>query len=570
MKKKLGLVIILLIFLCILGTIMIVQSHMVWFILEEEGAGENFYISLTLDNMTEEKILPWYDEMEDIFYFFLPSCVTKNELYFSNLDEHEVSVDGSVILQKTRLCWKQDQIYLVQIDGISYSVVFMKSANLPAFFIETESGNMESVNADKNYEEKGNLTVVNKDGTVQYNERIEGISGRGNATWEPTKKPYTIKLGRKYPLCELEKCKKWNLLALYYEQDKIHSKIIYDMGREMGLESTPECTWVDLYCAGEYQGLYLLTEDRKNDYKDKDGYLLEKTTADVDKQYFCLEEKKWVFEIDEPDYLSDEQMKEISNFMYGMENMISNNNMSYLEYLDVDSIAKQFLIDKISLNVDGMTRSSFFYLDKEENKLYAGPLWDYDLSMGQQVTDYETPIEGKPNGMFDWYMTFYETSAIYDTMVSVYIDSIPYFQDILQEGIDEYAAWVEASVVMDSVRNPYRLPDATKSYREWESYVKYLKYFLVNRLNYLNSLWGLEDIRFDVPESSGEYHNIRYMTVDGIFVEEQTIMDGECIGWLPTAPDGYRGWFFLNSYKPYDNKVPIYEDIILIAGYDSG
>lgn len=58
----------------------------------------------------------------------------------------------------------------------------------------------------------------------------------------------------------MELGKKWNLLALFYEWDRMHTKIALDMAREMGITCTPESTWVDLYCNGQYVGLYLLTE----------------------------------------------------------------------------------------------------------------------------------------------------------------------------------------------------------------------------------------------------------------------------------------------------------------------
>lgn len=50
----------------------------------------------------------------------------------------------------------------------------------------------------------------------------------------------------------------------------------------------------------------------------------------------------------------------------------------------MDSFVKKYLIEEITRNYDGGVTSSFFYKasDAEGGKLYAGPVWDYDVSFG--------------------------------------------------------------------------------------------------------------------------------------------------------------------------------------------
>ena len=534
----------------------------------DRDTGELF-ISLKLDNRVEE-IKPWHSEAEDVYYFFLPSCVHDRRLYFDNIAEDDLYLDHNVISRFGSLQWEQNQIYTIEIGNMSYQVTFMRSEQIPSLFIETESGSLEALHADKEHEETGTLTVVADNGHVQYSGSLDKISGRGNTTWEYVyKKPYAIKLKEAYPLCGLDTNRSWDLLALYYEQDKIHSKIIYDMARKIGLDSTPQCTWVDLYCAGEYRGLYLLTEDLAGDYKNvRGGVLIEREGADrleESEKYFKTEVGEFIFKFREPGCPNEEQLNTTSRFIQNIEDSVISDNGNYKKCIDIKSLARAYLIDKITINIDAYRFSTFYYIDND--KLYAGPMWDYDLAMGEIVPDYELPIASIPSEMALWYNVFYDDSDFYDEMVSAYKELIPYLTWVLQEGIDEYAELISASVAMDSVlMNATDRTDYSVSYAKWESYIKYLKFFLANRLNYLNDLWEINTESYDIPDSTGQYHTVVYILENGDEIGEQKILDGEGIGTLPELdPELYQGWFFQSMSKRYNYKIPIYEDIALYA-----
>ena len=426
----------------------------------------------------------------------------------------------------------------------------------------------------------------------------------------PYKKPYTITLQEPKALCGLESGKKWNLLALYFEHDKMHSKIIFDMAREMGLAYTSECTWVDLYCNGEYKGLYLLTEaitvaegrvgihdldkdneelnlgvnldelelvqnDRCRGYPISSdnmtgGYLIEK---DIDQRIsddqvcFSTTGVNYIFTVKNPKYASLEQVDYIAEFVQKIENLLLQNNPRYKSYIDIASFARQFLIDKIALDTDGMRMSTFYYKEKNVDVLYAGPVWDYDRAMGEIIPNYEEPIEGNPNWMWEWYMPLYNDEEFYSEMLAAYQDILPYMKKVLYEDIDYYAETIQASVAMDSIlMERYGYANETTSYTDWENYVRYLKFFLANRLNYLTSLWEISYERFLLPESTGEYHEVVFRDENGRLIERRMVLDGECISNLPELDvEKYVGWFMNKENKEYSNKIPIYEDIIMEA-----
>lgn len=569
MRKRLYLLGLLVLLLILWRIVMLNQSRMIQFIID----GENFSVNLQIDNKVEA-IRPWYDEEKELYYFFLPSCTLDRKLYFDNTGNSDIVINNSIVRRRSHVLWEPGEIYAFEINGSIYQITFMKSENIPAFFMKTDSGSMDYVNSNKDLRERGRLTVIGADRELQYSGSLESISLRGNTTSTPRKKPYGIELSKSASLCGMDSGKNWKLLALYFEQDKIHSKMIFDMARRIGLKYTPDSSWVDLYCNGEYQGLYLLTETVTSNLDHADGYLVEKTgkkRIGLDDITFSTNLGYYFF-IKDPGDLSDTQVTEIADFVQKIETMIVSDDASYKEYVDIDSIAKQFLIDKIVLEVDAMDLSLFFYI--KENKLYAGPLWDYDRSMGEAFPDYTMPVEGLPNGMPEWYMALYQDEDFVHAMQEAYFELLPYCEQLLQVDIDKYVEEISASVAMDSIlmaKDPAIA--GTKSwlnYREHESYVRYLKYFLANRLNYLNRLWGISDWGFETPASTEAYHTVIFQLTDGTVVETREVMDGECIEELPTLDETESTvWYFLYREgefdKPYYSKIPVYEDIVLYS-----
>jgi hypothetical protein len=53
----------------------------------------------------------------------------------------------------------------------------------------------------------------------------------------------------------------------------------------------------------------------------------------------------------------------------------------YAAYLDVDSTIDYYLINELFKNVDGASASVYLY-KKRNGKLFFGPIWDFDLALG--------------------------------------------------------------------------------------------------------------------------------------------------------------------------------------------
>lgn len=276
------------------------------------------------------------------------------------------------------------------------------------------------------------------------------IRGRGNSTWAWVKKPYRLKLGAANEMLGMPSNRHWVLLANYADKTLIRNDMAFRFGRSLGMEYTPRNQYVELQLNGAYQGVYQLTEhirtgkDRVNipelKVGDTDaekitgGYLLE-VDFRMHKDYcqtafwesycvngvnlareetFCVDSVHGMnpFCVDTPETLLEPewaaQRNYIEQYVTATEAALfgddfTDPNTGYAAYIDVDSAVQYFLVNEFFKNPDGAVAS--FYLYKKRNgKLFFGPLWDFDLAMGNVGYDNLDKTDGwhiRPAPWFD-------------------------------------------------------------------------------------------------------------------------------------------------------------------------
>lgn len=570
---------------------------------------------------SENQVLLWQEEESQQGYFFLPSCVKGRRIRLADTDGVSVRIDGRIMEPGESFTWEEDRNCELQITDASYEqftyqVVFMESENIPAMFIDTASGSLEYLHDDKENEETGKICVVREDGATEYQDELPRISGRGNSTWEYEKKPYALKLKNPYPLCGLDVSDRWRLLALWREGSRLDNKIAMDIAESLGLAYSPQGTWVDLYLNGEYRGIYLLTESvtvgegRVNIYnlekenkrlnpsieaetakryeeEDNKGYLLE-NGAETDGGYLIEKDhpKHWAeeengfltsrgdhFTINAPRHASREQVDYIRDCVEEIDRRIQNGDSAVWEKLDLESFAKRFLVDEIAFEMDAGSTSMFFYKERGDEKLYSGPVWDYDNAFGETAgsqnayVDYTgTDVNNNERLLIalNWYQKLYETPELYQCIVEEYAGTLPFFERLTAVGIDEYARLIRTSVRMDDARwESTREPgDGSGRYASFDASVDYTKFFLANRLNCLCERWGVYHEPFSAP-ASGEMHQVTFSVYEGV-VEMIEVPDGTELSYTPEYDESkYQGWGFLRSGEPYSPYIPVYEDMEL-------
>ncbi|RYF96870.1 MAG: hypothetical protein EON94_15730, partial [Caulobacteraceae bacterium] len=257
------------------------------------------------------------------------------------------------------------------------------------------------------------------------------IRGRGNSTWDWPKKPYRVKLTNATALAGMPASRHWVLLANHADKTLMRNDLAFTLSRTMGMAYTVRSQPVEVKLNGEYRGLYQLAEhiriakDRVNipelkvgdtaPDKVSGGYLMEvdfrmhkdycKDPAVLPYSPFCANgvntQRNTNFCTDsthgmapacvkEPESLLDPawaaQRAYIEQFMADMEAALFGADFKdpvngYARYLDVPSVIDYYLINELTKNVDGAV-SSFFMFKPRDGKLHFGPVWDFDLALG--------------------------------------------------------------------------------------------------------------------------------------------------------------------------------------------
>lgn len=501
---------------------------------------------------------------------------------------------------------------------LSAPLIFLYSSDLPVLMLSTKSESMEAIDAQKGVEEAGEIKLFDENGVLLYQGEADSISGRGNSTFGLVKKPYQFQLKEGADLFGFGKAKEWNLLADGYDETKLRNQIVFGLARELEMEYTPEGVSVDVYCNGVYYGVYFLCEkvqvgEERVEIADMEEYTnavyskqelqnlesvenddgsLRWTTSEVEAEDisggYLLErelEQRYheeksgfitdqgdVYALQSPKYATREQVNYIADYMQEFQDALweedgvnKEKGKHYSEYIDMDSFVKKYLIEEITRNYDGGVTSSFFYKasDAEGGKLYAGPVWDYDVSFGNCNLD---KIVSNPVGISklndhiygtEVFARLYEKEEFFERVVSLYEQkALPYLNTLLEGGIDALADQMAQAVKLDSIRWE-ALENRYQYYEEYENSIRYLKYYIDARKEFLSEVW-LE---------GAVYHCITFM-VDGEAFKKIYVKDGETAGLEP-IPSRYSsiflGWISEKRGVPYDEYKPVYEDMTFCA-----
>lgn len=269
------------------------------------------------------------------------------------------------------------------------------SEEIPELRLYLNDTNLETINSNgKDVKYSGNMARFVVDEENYDFENVE-IKGRGNSTWwNAEKKPYQIKFDSKKNLFGLGKAKTWILLANYFDGSYIRNDMAFYIANLLDMDYANSGEFVELYMDDEYVGLYYLTQkvgvsNASARLRDKNGVLME-----LDNIYAWEESQNFSAKNGDTfvlkDSVSDDEIdREIGavNFIESynqLQEAVWNKDWKKIEELiDVDSFVKYYILQIFTLNWDAFTTSNFFYKDGFDDKIHAGPAWDYDNTLGQ-------------------------------------------------------------------------------------------------------------------------------------------------------------------------------------------
>ena len=278
------------------------------------------------------------------------------------------------------------------------------STGLATLFINT---NNRSITSKDVWLTNASYSILDKDG-VEIASGATDIKGRGNSTWGMPKKPYSLKLTQKAPILNMPTHKRWTLLANYSDKTLLRTETAFKMGAIFdNLLWTPRSQQIDFFLNDTYSGTYQLTEAIKVDENrvnlsqtiskknPNGGYLLE-----IDErrgEIFNFNTSRGVvFCCSDPDDGLDDIItggtgtlfQKIKTDVQNLENAIYSASFSdptngYRKYIDVNSFVDWYLVNEITKNNDAIFYLSvYMYYNPDSQKFFLGPIWDFDISLG--------------------------------------------------------------------------------------------------------------------------------------------------------------------------------------------
>lgn len=503
------------------------------------------------------------------------------------------------------------------------SVVWLYSEHIPAVFIETESGTSDQINSDKNIKEAGTIKVLEPDGSFSLEHSLEYIKGRGNTSYtEFDKKPYQIKLTQDAPFLDMEPGKKWVFVSNSADSSLIRNALSRSLAGHLNLPQSEEGTFVDLYVNKEYVGNYYVVEkieiqenrlllsdlqkatEHENETEDLStyetawtdttkakqipndpeditgGYLIERDfdnrflkEVEINESYFITEAKE-CFIVRDPEYTSEAQIAYIDSYVQSVENAIlsaegidGTTGKSYQDLIDVDSFVRKYLLEEVTANYDGGVASSYFYKDSDiiDGRLYAGPVWDYDVSWGNSPA-YLGQISTSPERLSRlashsdssvWFQSLYHKPEVYEKIVSCYAQEISPYLTLLADEIlpmlDEITA---ASAAMDQVR--WEDQYARNGYSgDRSEQITFIADYIKARKDFLDRAWIAQ-----IP-----VHTVTLL-IEGAVYDTLYVLDNDTLPEFPQVPAEHANvvaWTSAEDGSLPDHTIPVAKDMTFQA-----
>ena len=206
----------------------------------------------------------------------------------------------------------------------------------------------------------------------------------------------------------------WVFIAPFNDKSLVRDAFTHELARRL-LPWSPRTRFVEVVVNGNYQGIYLVTEKIKRGKDRVDiskltetdltgddltgGYIfkMDKTTgAQVEgwlspypAQAGSWQSTYYQYHYPKPEDMQPAQRQYIGDWMTAFEDLMASPEYAdtvngYSKYIDVESFIDFVIINELTKNVDAYRLSTFLYKDKDskDTRLHAGPVWDFNIAMG--------------------------------------------------------------------------------------------------------------------------------------------------------------------------------------------
>lgn len=447
--------------------------------------------------------------------------------------------------------------------------------DLPTLYIETQD--REPV-ISKEYYLPATLTRVDANGVTTYN--ALGIRGRGNSTWTLKKKPYRLKFDKKQEFLgpERAKAKSWTLLANYADKSLLRNAVASCIGSFAGQPFTAAAEFVDVVLNGEYLGNYQISDqmeirpkrvditEQADEMQEGDdisgGYFLEVDGFAQSEDVYFRTRQGVLITIKSPDgdVICKTQIQYIQEHIQKFEDALfspdfDDPDKGYRKYVDASTLASWYVSTELTGNPDGFW-STYIYKERGDDKIYWGPLWDYDIAFNNSRRQGDISHKLIADVGFGDYLTKLWVRQMYND---------PWFVALIR---DKWAEMVDAGVVDHVTDYIDRMAAALHksqqlNYERWDingrvydeyllfdtyaEYIGYLKDYIRTRADFLTETWSASEP--PTPPTPSEpfdpdltrYHTIRNQHTDMLLDVDNRLL---CIRSADTL-DETQQWQFV-------------------------
>ena len=284
------------------------------------------------------------------------------------------------------------------------------SSNLPIVIINTNGETIPDepkISAQMGiiYNGIGETNYIN-DSHNHYDGHI-GIERRGHSSQNFPKKQYSIETryengdNNNISIFEMPEENDWVLYGPYSDKSLMRNIIAYDIARSLGFYAS-RAQFCEVFLNDDYIGVYIFMEKIKVDNNRVDianptqnnvsgGYLLEIEAwnrIDSSDTYIAGEtiNLPYLIQFPKDDDITADQIQWIQNYMNEFEsnlysNEFDNPSLGNSQFIHIPSWVDFILLNEAFRNNDVFFSST--YLQKHQNgKLVAGPVWDFNIAMG--------------------------------------------------------------------------------------------------------------------------------------------------------------------------------------------
>lgn len=387
-------------------------------------------------------------------------------------------------------------ILLLLVIGIVTLVLSRNSEDykIPVIKITLNGTDLNTITNNSKNIKYSNNNFKYYDNKLKLNEKIT-IKGRGNTTWMWPKKPFQITFNKDVNLLNRGNSNKYVLLGNYADPSLLRNHIAFYMADILKMDFSLIGKNVDLYIDNDYQGVYYLTNkveisESSVNLKSDDAILIE-----LDNIYYKDEE--YIVSDIYQDHLVVKDVKNknnkeelFKNFMIKykqLEEATKNKNFDEIKsIIDVDSLAKEFIIYQLTMNGDAFRTSSFMYMDGKDDSIHFGPVWDFDRA-------YSNPISKSLDNVVDKEFDFKADDAKTYNQYSMMFWEITEMDEFKKICGEIYTKYMNNKIddIVGEINRKYKLlkESADKSIEKWsylndyDYYVKELKTAVINYYN---------------------------------------------------------------------------------------